>query len=304
MIAPRVRPDRLRLAAIIALAACHGAAAEPVMLPAGANIPLVLQEHVNSGYTPVGSSVHFRIAQDVVVDGRRLLAAGTLVTGRMEQATNRGRVGRPGMMMLEIRSVPAVDGTAVPVDADFSSQGRSRGAATAGWTLFWGLPGLITRGANPYLIKGDQLQATVLTATAIDPAMPTPTPPAVELGPAYVVREHRWQGDRVNGEKFIDIERVAKMATVSFKLQLPGTEAEAAAMLGSLRLLRVDGVPVPDETRAMSVVRGAAVFDGWSIARYCGHGASTLLFAGTGTDGLPFHATRVLTVEIKTRKKN
>jgi hypothetical protein len=267
------------------------------------SVSLVLQHHVNSGYTPAGSDVYFRIADDVIVGDHVLIAKNSLVIGKMAQATERGMVGRAGSMLVSIDSVPGVDGTRVLVDADLSKQGRSRGAATVGWTIFWGLPGLITKGVNPYLEKGEIMQAVVTTATAIDPAIAPAAQTQRELGVEYGVTQHRWHGDRANGKKVIDIERKKDLKNIAFTIALPADIADPVKALESLRLYSVDGTIVPEEIGPFSVEKGAAVFDAWSIARYCGNGHTILLFTGTDADGRVFHATRNLLVEIKKKQK-
>lgn len=297
----------LRVASMLSLAsvaALRPASAEPVTLPAGMTVSLILQHHVNAGYTPAGSNVYFRVAHDVIAGDRVLIAKDSLVTGQMAQATERGMVGKPGTMLVSVESVTAVDGTRVAVDADLAKQGRSRGAATLGWTLFWGLPGLITKGVNPYMEKGDALQAVTTVAMPVDPDAARPEPAPVELGFEMQFTEHRWAGGRANADKTIDIERKSDLESVAFKLALAPEAADASKVLQSLRLYRVDGLPVPDEIRPVSVLDGSALFEGWAIARYCGEGTTNLTFVGTDADGQPFHASHDLTVRIKKKKKS
>ena len=293
----------LSIPVLAAFMALPRALAEPVTLPAGMNVSLVLQHHVNSGYTPAGSNVYFRVAHDVIAGDRVLVARDSLVTGKMAQATERGMVGKAGTMLVSVDSVMGVDGTRVPVDADVSKQGRSRGWATAGWIAFWGLPGLITKGVNPYMQKGDVLQAVVSVATAIDPAAARPEPAPLELGEEFPVIEHQWARQHPNGVKEIDIERKDKLESVGFRVRLPQGAADPARILGSMRLYSVDGVAVPEEVKPVSVKDGMALFEAWSIARYCGDGTTSLLFVGTDGDGRPFHASRDLEVEIKKKKQ-
>ena len=294
----------LVLVLIPLLAAPLRADGEPVVLPVGMSVPLVLQHHVNSAYTPAGSRVFFRVEHDVVVNDQVLIAEGTLVTGKMAEAAERGMVGKAGSMLVSVDNVTGVDGTRIAVDADLSRRGRSRGAATVGWTLFWGLPGLITKGVNPYMERGDALDAVVSSATPIDPAAAIPKLAAVELGPEFEVTNHRWAGEKVNGEKQIDIERHKDLKSVEFKIALPSATVDSTKTLESLRLYEVDGVVVPEEIRPITVKNGAAQFDGWSIGRYCANGVTNLLFVGTDADGQAFHAGRSLKVKIKKKQKN
>lgn len=275
------------------------AAGEPVVLPAGTTVPLVLQHHVNSSYSPVGSIAYFRVSNDILIDDQVLISKGTLVAGAVRQSTERGMVGKAGMLTVEVDELPGVDGTKVPVDAYFSKQGRSRSAATVGWTVFWGLPGLITKGVNPHMIRGDELQAVVTSATSIDPTVALPPSGALELGPEYTVIEHHWKNGRANGEKRIDIERSNIMGNVSFKIGPPAGHRDIPVVLSSLRLFQVDGIPVPEEMPALSVSKDSAEFNAWSIARFCSHGVTNFKLVGTTADGQPFHATHEMKVEIK-----
>jgi len=279
--------------------AAASAHAEPVELPVGISIPLVLQHHVNSGYTPAGSPVYFRVGRDVVVSNQVLVAKGTIVQGQMQQASERGMVGKAGSMLLGVRMVPAVDGTNVPVDADLSQQGRSRAGATVGWTIFWGLPGLITKGVNSYLMKGGEMSAVVSSATKVDPAAALPAAAPTELGPEIAISEHRWHGEGKNEDVKIDIERKKKLESVAFRLDLPPLEPNRDAVIESLRLLSADGVDIPETVTAFSASDGTALFDAWSVARYCNDGSTALLFVGKRADGTPFHATRAVHLTFK-----
>ncbi len=289
---------------LIILSLCaDGSAAEPALLPAGMSVPLVLQHHVSSSYTPAGAPVYFRVARDVTIDGQTLIARGTIAKGSMAHATEPGMVGRSGSMNLQLDSVPAVDGTIVRIDADLDKQGRSRGAATVGWTIFWGLPGLITRGVSPYLEKRAELVATVTSDATIDPANAIVTSNTSESGLQAVITKHVWEGKHANSVKVLDIERKTHLKTIAFTVVLPGAHAADGATVSKLQLLEVDDVPVPEETHALSISHDAAVFDGWSIARYCVDGVNALGFGGVDSSGQQFHASYQLPFKIKKKKK-
>jgi hypothetical protein len=64
------------VAGIAGVAAGLAAVAAPVKLPAGMNVPLELQHHVNSAYVPVGSPIYFRVSHDVKIEDQVLNRAG------------------------------------------------------------------------------------------------------------------------------------------------------------------------------------------------------------------------------------
>ena len=290
---------RLGIVAVGLMAGVAPAMAEPVRIPVGMSVDLELQQHVNSAYTPTGSPIYFRVARDVVIGGQTLIGKGTLVTGRMQQAQNRGMVGRSGSMSLTVRSVKAVDGTDVPIEADLSKQGRSRTGATVAWTLFWGIPGLVTHGVNPYLEKGAEITATVLAEVAVDPANAIAPPPAPTAGLTAQVTGHKQAGGRRNADLKFDIERKTNLKTVAFDVSLPAEISDADKTLANIELLEVDGVAVPEQVKAMSASKGSAEFDGWSIVRFCHDGVNTLTFGGVDGTGRRYQGTYQLRVVVK-----
>lgn len=289
--------------------------AEPVTLPAGMLVELELQHHVNSAYIHAGSPIYFRVASDIAIADQVLIRKGTLVTGKMEQANARGMVGRSGSMSLGVRDITAVDGTHVAVDADLSSQGRSRTGATVAWTLFWGVPGLITRGVNPYLERGTTLDAKVVHDIPVDPGKVAGTgdvvaPEATDVGSSAAPSAlPAPQEMKITGSKFaswsskkplqFDIERNKDLKTVEFQVQPPAGVADPAAALRTVELVSFDGVPVPEHMQAVSATAKSVTFDGWSIVRFCKEGATTLHFAGVTPDGQPFAGDYQLMVKIK-----
>jgi hypothetical protein len=278
------------------------AQADPVKLPAGMRVPLELQHHVNSVYVPTGASVYFRVAEDVKIDGKTLISSGTLVTGKMEQANSRGMVGRSGSMNLGVRWVKAVDGTNVPVEADVSRQGRSRTGATVGWIIFWGLPGLITKGVNPYMERGTMIDANVMGDTAINPA-PIDAAPAAAAAPAepplaLAIKNYKFEGDSVDHLVF-DIERNRDLKTVTFEVTPPSALTDPAASLESVQLVEFDGVAVPEEVHATSATNSAITFDGWSIARFCRDGTTALKFRGRSASGQVFDGVYQMRISVK-----
>jgi len=262
-------------------------------------IELELQHHVTSGYLPTGSPIHFRVLEDVTVQGQTLIRKGTLVTGKMEHAQNRGMVGRSGWMTLGVHTVPAVDGTNVPVEADLAKQGHSRAVATVGWTLFWGLPGLITRGVNPYLERGSAIEATVTNEVSIDPAPSQPATGEREAAPLHMqVRGHKFAAAHAPTFVF-DIERNEDLKTVSFQLQPPVELVDPAAALRTVELVSVDGVAVPEPVRAVSATANSVTFSDWSIIQFCRDGVTSLYLPGTALDGRAFDGDYELRLKIK-----
>jgi hypothetical protein len=114
---------------------------EPRILAAGTTLPLVLEATVASNTSQVGDRVVASLAEDLSVDGRVILAAGTEVVGRVTAATQSGRVkgrARLAMEFDEVRdggSSYRIEAAAIDITAE-SSKGKDAkiagGAAAAG----------------------------------------------------------------------------------------------------------------------------------------------------------------------------
>ncbi len=114
---------------------------EPRVLAAGTTLPLALQATVASNTSQVGDRVVASLAEDLSVDGRVILAAGTEVVGRVTAATQSGRVKGRARLALEFDEVRdggssyRIEATAIDITAE-SSKGKDAkiagGAAAAG----------------------------------------------------------------------------------------------------------------------------------------------------------------------------
>lgn len=84
-----------------------------VRIEEGSAVPLILLKQVDSG-SPVGSTVPFAVAEDVVADGNVLIAKGTLVTARVVASRAAGALSglerRPARLSIVLDSVTAEDG--------------------------------------------------------------------------------------------------------------------------------------------------------------------------------------------------
>jgi len=293
---------RIAILTLLFAAIAHGAGAEPVKIPAGMLVQLELQHHVTPSYLEVNAPVYFRVAQDVSVGEQTVIRKGTLVTGKMEQADERGMVGKSGVMSLGVRNVEAVDGTSVPLDMDLTQQGRSRGGAVVGWTIFWGIPGLITRGVNPYIERGAVLEATIPGTALVDPANASAIEESGAAQPGMTITGHKFEDSSAKVFEF-DIERNKKLKTVGFRLAPSAGTDGPAVPLASVELLTVDGTPVPTPVRAATVTADAATFDGWSIVQFLRDGNTDLGFRGTAADGRTFDGSYSIPIKIKKKQK-
>jgi hypothetical protein len=171
-------------------------APEPRILAAGTTLPLVLETSVASNTSQVEDRVVATLAEDVSVDSRLILAAGTEVVGYVTAAKQSGRVKGRARLAMEFDEVR--DGgiryriETIPIDitAD-SSKGKDAkiaGGAAAAGALIGAIAGggkgalkggaiggaaggaavLATRGKEVVLEAGTALEVTVKENAQID----------------------------------------------------------------------------------------------------------------------------------------
>jgi hypothetical protein len=80
-----------------------------VVLNAGTNIILETVSRIQSDLVSVGQTIDFRVKYDVIVDGKTVVAAGSIAKGQVMRAKKAKGLGKEGMVEIQIKSVTAAD---------------------------------------------------------------------------------------------------------------------------------------------------------------------------------------------------
>ena len=270
-----------RLAALLALALPSQSAT--IKLSGSTVVRLELQQNITSAYTEPESPVYFRVADDVLAEGAVAIRKGALVVGKMTNVDARRMMGVSGTLGLDVRFVPAVDGQQIRVLGSAVRAGRSRENAVMGWTMFWGIGGLMTHGANAHLERGAIIEAQVLSDRRIDASAPVALPPASTATTlSAVVLGHKIPGSS-STQLRLNLEKNPLTGAVTFKFQWP--DNLAADPLATMELLDVNGVEVPMPVPGLVLKAGEVAFGPWKVAQYCVDGVNTLHFHGVSHSG-------------------
>lgn len=81
-----------------------------VTLAAGTPIPLETINSITSSSASAGQIVDFRVKQDVQVNGKTVIKAGSIAKGQIVRASKPKGIGKEGFVEIQIKSVQAVDG--------------------------------------------------------------------------------------------------------------------------------------------------------------------------------------------------
>ncbi len=126
-----------------------------VTLPAETLVRISLLKSVNSATTKVGDKIPYRVVDDVMVDGRMVIPAGTEAVATVTEVTSAGPLGRDGRIVIDFGRVASLDGTFVELRVDQRATEKNKslelaaGASMAGVMLL-GPVGLV----GGYFVKG------------------------------------------------------------------------------------------------------------------------------------------------------
>ena len=288
------------VAAMFSATAALGADPAPpatARLQAGTHFMVELQQHITSGRTPMGTPIYFRVVDDVLSAGQIVIRRGTVVRGQMEGVRERGAIAASGSLSFGVRYVTAVDGQNIRVTATAASTGRSRDGALIGWTIFWGLPGLFTKGVDAYTLRGARLDAEVLVDRTI--TLPSSAPiadnPSVASSVSALLKHRNAAGK--TGPIELAIERSAALGNLFFRVNPSEFPADRPAV-ATVQLASVNGIPLPEQLAANGFANGEISFDAWSLLKYCDDGENHLAFLLGAPDGPTATLTYSLPVKL------
>ena len=98
----------------------------PITVPAGTPMEIELTDSISSGKAKVGDAVEARLRSDLVIDNWRAVESGARVTGSVADVRSGGQeIGGAPRLGLEFTSIAAPNGTIVPINARYLSEGGS-----------------------------------------------------------------------------------------------------------------------------------------------------------------------------------
>ncbi|MDK2931232.1 MAG: hypothetical protein PWR07_1363 [Bacillota bacterium] len=159
------------------------------MLPKGQPVRIKLLGRLDSSVTQKGQKVDIEVARDVVVGNELVIPKGTRGHGIVTEVSPAGRLGRDGKITLELKDVRTLDGVAVPLAFDESTQKLNEsmqlaiGAGLAGFIVFGpvgALGAFFVQGKDVNIPDGTEFYVAVGADTKVL-GMTLPVDTAVEL---------------------------------------------------------------------------------------------------------------------------
>lgn len=139
-----------------------------VILNAGTNVSLETVSFIQSDLVTVGQTIDFKVRNDVQVDGKTVIAAGSIAKGQVMRAQMAKGVGKQGFLEVQIKSVTAVDGQEVYLNGgNVYQEGEDKQSLAILLGIFVCLLFLTIKGENAQVPAGYQVTPTVASTLTI-----------------------------------------------------------------------------------------------------------------------------------------
>jgi hypothetical protein len=142
-----------------------------LVLPKGAQVPLVVTADVTSKKLEIGDTVPMALAQDLTVDGVVVAKKGTPATATVIQVDGAAIVGQPGTITFAVHALD-VPGNAIPLDGTKTKEGEDKykTVRSVSFVPFVGISALFVHGKQAEIAPNTTLTAQVEQDTPVQPA--------------------------------------------------------------------------------------------------------------------------------------
>jgi len=137
-----------------------------LLLPKGTLIPMELLQEVSTSVSKPGDIFELRVLEAVRVSDQVAIPAEALANGEVIDAQKGGFGGKPGKLLITIRSV-AVRGQNIPLRLFHPSNGKDNTGTSMGVSMVLGPLGLLVKGGDLAIPKGTTLTAKVAKDTLV-----------------------------------------------------------------------------------------------------------------------------------------
>jgi hypothetical protein len=128
-----------------------------VVIPDGTEVKVITIEEVSGKHSVEGDQLNFKVAEDVVVNGNKVIAKDTIVKATVTAAKKPGFAGTSGKLSIRLDSTKTIDGQDVRLRASKAGNGGTNTGTTVAMVVFLGPIGLLKHGKDAKLPAGTAL---------------------------------------------------------------------------------------------------------------------------------------------------
>ncbi len=171
--------------------------AATVTIPDGTELYVVTADEISSKDATEGDPVNFRIAEDVVIDGRTVIAKGTLAKGTVTSAVRSGRMGKGGKLGIRLESTYTVDRQRLKLRAAKGKKGDDKTTSVIALTMLVSVFFLLKKGHDAKIKEGTRIQVFTDEEKVVGDAQVAERQSAEELAPV-APRQKKEKGKRLD----------------------------------------------------------------------------------------------------------
>jgi hypothetical protein len=123
-------------------------------IPKGTAVPLTFDDRLSSSGAKAGDTVRMHVTEDVMVNGRVILKAGTLVRAMVSNVRKRGHFGVNAKLAFSIQPINGIEVAPAVKGKDLNSRTDHAAEAAGAGALILGPIGL----AGGYFVVGKQIE--------------------------------------------------------------------------------------------------------------------------------------------------
>jgi hypothetical protein len=129
-----------------------------LLIPDGTELTVTTTEEITSKTATEGDPLSFRVTQDVKINGRVVIAEGTLVKGVVANAKKAGMMGKGGSLGIRVESTATVDNQKIKLRSSKGKEGDDKTGTTVALVVLFGPLGLLKHGKNAKIKSGTQIK--------------------------------------------------------------------------------------------------------------------------------------------------
>lgn len=130
-----------------------------IVIPDGTEINIITTEEISSKTAVEGDPLTFKVDEDVTINGRVVIARGTLVKGEVSNSKKSGRMGRGGALSIRVHSTQTVDDQRVKLRASKGREGDDKTGTTVALVVLFGPLGFLKKGKDAKIKEGTRIKA-------------------------------------------------------------------------------------------------------------------------------------------------
>ncbi len=131
---------------------------DELTLPDGTEFTVTTTDEITSKTATEGDPLSFKVTEDVKVNGRVVIAEGTLVKGVVASAKKAGMMGRGGNLGIRVESTMTVDSQKVKLRSSKGKEGDDKTGTTVALVVLFGPLGFLKHGKNAKIKSGTQIK--------------------------------------------------------------------------------------------------------------------------------------------------